>query len=129
MAFLFQPRGIRRWAFLLGEHMAERTNPHSEIIVGARDDASPSFETIKRNALAMGEAVGKSADKAGAALEKVSDNAGQTAKKTSAVLAAISRSMSESQRAIVEMQGYSLKSADGLEEPVEARGRASTGSA
>lgn len=75
--------------------MAERTNPQAEIIVGARDDASPSFEAIKRNAQKMGEAVERSAKKAGDSVGKIGDNAAPSAAKveraTRNIISAIER--------------------------------------
>jgi len=44
--------------------MAERTNPHSEIVVGAQDKATPVFDKIKGSAQGMANAVEKSAQNA-----------------------------------------------------------------
>jgi len=45
--------------------MAERTNPHAEIVVGAQNDASPVFKQVAADAQAMGDKVAAGADKAG----------------------------------------------------------------
>lgn len=75
--------------------MAERTNPHAEIIVGAQDQATPSFEAIKRNAQKMGEAVEQSAKKAGDSMGKIGGNAAPSAQKvdnaTKSIIASIER--------------------------------------
>lgn len=49
--------------------MAERTNPHANLIIGAQDEATPVFEKIKASSQGMAEGVKQAAKQAGQALE------------------------------------------------------------
>lgn len=99
--------------------MAERTNPQAEIIVGARDDASPSFDAIKRNAQKMGEAVEQSAQKAGDSMGKLGGNAAPSAQKVDNATKSIIASI---ERATAAMKAGEKGSADYFAELAKQRG-------
>lgn len=81
---------------------------------------------VESGARRMANTVQQAGDKAADAMGGIGDKADQSAKVTERATAAIAtatkRAISEAQRAVVEAQGYSLKSADGLEALARLRG-------
>lgn len=81
---------------------------------------------VESNARRMANTVKQAGDTAANALGGMGDKADQSAKgierANAAIAAAAKRAISESQRAIVEAQGYNLKSAEGLEQLARLRG-------
>lgn len=79
--------------------MAERTNPHAEIVVGAQDKATPVFDSIKRGAQGMATGVEQSANKAAASVGKIGDNAQPAAEKldrsTKSIISSIQRATAQ----------------------------------
>ena len=62
--------------------MAERTAPHSEIVVGAQDNASPTFDQIRNSVEKMALAMKQSSDKANGALKDMDTQAEASARAT-----------------------------------------------
>lgn len=85
-----------------------------------------AFARVESGARKMADVLEKSGRQGADALSGIGESADRSAKTTeratSSILSQIKRSMSETQRAVVEMQGYSAKSADGLEELARRRG-------
>lgn len=105
----------------------ERTNPHVQLGVGVdASDAKAGFQEIEDSAKRMAAGVAGAAGNAAAAVDGLGNAAGESSRKTEAatsgILASIKRAMNENQRAIVEAQGYSRTSAEGLEELARLRG-------
>jgi len=95
--------------------MAERTAPHSEIVVGAQDNASPTFDQIRNSVEKMALAMKQSSDKANGAMKDMDAQTEASARATKSALSAISRAQTEAMRGLVEAGGYAYKSADGIE--------------
>lgn len=61
--------------------MAERTNPHANLIIGAQDEASPVFDKIKASSQGMAAGVEQAAAKAGQAVDGIGAGAEKSADK------------------------------------------------
>ena len=61
--------------------MAERTNPHANLIIGAQDEASPVFDKIKASSQSMAAGVEQAAAKAGQAVDGIGAGAEKSADK------------------------------------------------
>lgn len=99
--------------------MAERTNPHAEIVVGAQDKATPVFDSIKRGAQGMATGVEQSANRAGAAIGSIGDKAAPAAQKVDSATRSLANSM---QRAEAALLAGSKGSADYFEQMIRIRG-------
>ncbi len=99
--------------------MAERTNPHSEIVVGAQDKATPVFDKIKGSAQGMANAVEKSAQNAGKAVEGIGHGAQPAAGKIDNATKSIIQSI---ERATAAMKAGEKGSAGYFEELAKQRG-------
>ena len=61
--------------------MAERTNPHANLIIGAQDEASPVFDKIKASSQGMAEGVQQAAKQAAKGTQLLGDEAEKSHKK------------------------------------------------
>lgn len=99
--------------------MAERTNPHANLIIGAQDEASPVFDKIKASSQGMAAGVEQSANKAGAALDGMGDKAPPSAGKVDGATKSIIASI---ERATAAMQAGEKGSASYYEALAKQRG-------
>lgn len=99
--------------------MADRTNPHAEIIVGAQDQATPVFDKIKSGAQGMAQGVEQSAKKAADSVGKIGDNATPAAGKVDNATKSIIASI---ERATAAMKAGEKGSADYFNELAKQRG-------
>ena len=61
--------------------MAERTNPHANLIIGAQDEATPVFEKIKASSQSMAAGVEQAAKQAAKGTQQLGDEAEKSHKK------------------------------------------------
>ena len=66
--------------------MAERTNPHANLIIGAQDEASPVFDKIKASSQGMAEGVKQAAKQAAKETQLLGDEAEKSHKKMNCAL-------------------------------------------
>ncbi|MGB3069830.1 MAG: phage tail length tape measure family protein [Ottowia sp.] len=64
--------------------MAENSNPHANLIVGAQDEATPVFEKIKGSAKEMGDGIKQSSNEAKESFKRMGDEAKPTSAKVEA---------------------------------------------
>lgn len=99
--------------------MAERTNPHAEIIVGAQDQATPVFDQIKNSVKGMGEEMEKQSRRGGDSFKQLGDPALPAATKVDSATKSIIQSI---ERATAAMNAGSKGSASYFEELAKQRG-------
>ena len=99
--------------------MAERTNPHANLIIGAQDEASPVFDKIKASSQSMAAGVEQAAAKAAGAVGGIGDKAAPAAQKLDGVTASMIRQV---QRLNAELEAGSARNAAYFEKMATIKG-------
>ena len=99
--------------------MAERTNPHANLIIGAQDEASPVFDKIKASSQSMAAGVEQAAAKAAGAVGGIGDKAAPAAQKLDGVTASMIRQV---QRLNAELEAGSARNATYFEKMANIKG-------
>jgi len=99
--------------------MAERTNPHANLIIGAQDEASPVFDKIKASSQSMAAGVEQAAAKAAGAVGGIGDKAAPAAQKLDGVTASMIRQV---QRLNAELEAGSARNAAYFEKMANVKG-------
>lgn len=99
--------------------MAERTNPHANLIIGAQDEASPVFDKIKASSQSMAAGVEQAAAKAAGAVGGIGDKAAPSAQKLDGVTASMIRQV---QRLNAELEAGSARNAAYFEKMANIKG-------
>ena len=99
--------------------MAERTNPHANLIIGAQDEATPVFDKIKASSQSMAAGVEQAATKAAGAVGGIGDKAAPAAQKLDGVTASMIRQV---QRLNAELEAGSARNAAYFEKMANLKG-------
>lgn len=99
--------------------MAERTNPHANLIIGAQDEATPVFEQIKASSQSMAAGVEQAATKAAGAVGGIGDKAAPAAQKLDSVTASMIRQV---QRLNAELESGGARNAAYIEKMASIKG-------
>lgn len=99
--------------------MAERTNPHANLIIGAQDEASPVFDKIKASSQSMAAGVEQAAAKAAGAVGGVGDKAAPAAQKLDGITASMIRQV---QRLNAELEAGGARNAAYFEKMASVKG-------
>lgn len=99
--------------------MAERTNPHANLIIGAQDEASPVFDKIKASSQSMAAGVEQAATKAAGAVGGIGDKAAPAAQKLDGITASMIRQV---QRLNAELEAGGARNAAYFEKMASVKG-------
>ena len=99
--------------------MAERTNPHANLIIGAQDEATPVFEKIKASSQSMAAGVEQAATKAAGAVGGIGDKAAPAAQKLDGITSSMIRQV---QRLNAELEAGSARNAAYFEKMANIKG-------
>ena len=99
--------------------MAERTNPHANLIIGAQDEASPVFDKIKASSQSMAAGVEQAATKAAGAVGGIGDKAAPAAQKLDGITASMIRQV---QRLNAELEAGGARNAAYFEKMATIKG-------
>lgn len=99
--------------------MAERTNPHANLIIGAQDEASPVFDKIKASSQSMAAGVEQAAAKAAGAVGGMGDKAAPAAQKLDGITASMIRQV---QRLNAELEAGGARNAAYFEKMASVKG-------